>query len=91
MPPPSPARQGKATEQQPPQPPQPPPQEEEEARLPPLPTKPHYAPIFEFLAVLGEYDNFTMAALVSPQVRFCRYRFSATGDLGYRGVRGAEC
>jgi hypothetical protein len=24
------------------------------------------------------------------QVRFCRYRFSATGGLGYRGVRGAE-
>jgi hypothetical protein len=21
-----------------------------------------------------------------PQVRFCRYRFSATGDLGYRGA-----
>jgi hypothetical protein len=24
------------------------------------------------------------------QVRFCRYRFSPTGDLGYRGIRGAE-
>jgi hypothetical protein len=26
----------------------------------------------------------------TPQVRFCRDRFSATGDLGYRGVTGAE-
>jgi hypothetical protein len=25
-----------------------------------------------------------------PQVRFCRDRFSATGDLRYRGIRGAE-
>jgi hypothetical protein len=24
------------------------------------------------------------------QVRFRRYRFSATGELGYRGIRGAE-
>ena len=24
------------------------------------------------------------------QVRFRRYRFSATGDLGYRGFSGAE-
>jgi hypothetical protein len=24
------------------------------------------------------------------QVRFCRYRFSPTGELGYRGIRGAE-
>jgi hypothetical protein len=35
--------------------------------LPVLPAKPYYAPIFEFLAVLGEYDNFTMAALVEPR------------------------
>jgi hypothetical protein len=24
------------------------------------------------------------------QVRFCRYRFSPTGELGYKGIRGAE-
>jgi hypothetical protein len=24
------------------------------------------------------------------QVRFYRYRFSATGDLGYSGIRGAQ-
>jgi hypothetical protein len=24
------------------------------------------------------------------QVRFCRYRFSPTGELGYSGIRGAE-
>jgi hypothetical protein len=34
------------------------------------------------MALLGE--------LAAAQVRFCRDRFSATGDLGYRGVRGAE-
>jgi hypothetical protein len=25
----------------------------------------------------------------AAQVRFCRYRFSSTGELGYRGTRGA--
>jgi hypothetical protein len=29
------------------------------------------------------------AAGTQAQVRFCRCRFSATGDLGYRGIRGA--
>jgi hypothetical protein len=25
------------------------------------------------------------------QVSFCRYRLFPTGELGYRGIRGAEC
>jgi hypothetical protein len=28
-------------------------------------------------------------AVVFDQVRLCRYRFFATGDLGYRGTKGA--
>jgi hypothetical protein len=29
-------------------------------------------------------------ALLDGQVRFCRYRFSPTGELGYSGIRGSE-
>lgn len=49
----------------------------QEEELPVLPAKPYYAPIFEFLAVLGEYDNFTMAALVEP-------RRAGPGESGIR-------
>jgi hypothetical protein len=31
----------------------------------------------------------TAHALTTRQVRFCRHRVSATGDLGYSGIRGA--
>ena len=30
------------------------------------------------------------AELAAAQVGFRRYRFSPTGDFGYRGIRGAE-
>jgi hypothetical protein len=41
--------------------------------------------------VREEYDtHYTLEPLPVagyPQVRFCRYRFSPTGELGYRGAR----
>jgi hypothetical protein len=38
----------------------------------------------EYRAQLSDYLRSRM------QVRFCRYRFSPTGELEYSGIRGAE-